>query len=113
VQAAGVPIKVISEILGHTTSAFTADAYTEVAKELHESAAAAGSCSHAGWLMPCLAIFGQPTPCMGSVRTPSRCLGEQLPGGFVQRGRPPEELRLVYAPALQCSLNPAKLMMLA
>jgi len=39
--AAGQPIKVISEILGHATSAFTADVYTEVAEELAESAAAA------------------------------------------------------------------------
>ncbi len=37
--AAGQPIKVISEILGHATSAFTADAYTEVAEELAEAAA--------------------------------------------------------------------------
>ncbi len=29
--AAGQPMKVISEILGHATSAFTADVYTEVA----------------------------------------------------------------------------------
>jgi integrase len=39
--AAGQPIKVISEILGHATSAFTADVYTEVAEELAESAASA------------------------------------------------------------------------
>jgi integrase len=39
--AAGQPIKVISEILGHSTSAFTVDVYTEVAEELAESAAAA------------------------------------------------------------------------
>jgi integrase len=39
--AAGQPIKVISEILGHATSAFTADVYTEVAQELADSAAAA------------------------------------------------------------------------
>ena len=31
----------ISEILGHSTSAFTVDVYTEVAEELAESAAAA------------------------------------------------------------------------
>ncbi len=37
--AAGQPIKVISEILGHSTSAFTADVYTEVAEELAEAAA--------------------------------------------------------------------------
>jgi integrase len=30
--AAGVPIKAISEMLGHATSAFTADVYTEVAE---------------------------------------------------------------------------------
>ena len=39
--AAGVPIKAISEMLGHATSAFTADVYTEVAEELAEAAAAA------------------------------------------------------------------------
>jgi integrase len=39
--AAGQPIKVISEIPGHSTSAFTVDVYTEVAEELAESAAAA------------------------------------------------------------------------
>jgi integrase len=39
--AAGQPIKVISEILGHATSAFTADVYTEVAQELADAAAAA------------------------------------------------------------------------
>jgi integrase len=39
--AAGQPIKVISEILGHATSAFTADVYTSVAEELAESAASA------------------------------------------------------------------------
>jgi integrase len=39
--AAGVQIKVISEILGHATSAFTADVYTEVAEELAEQAASA------------------------------------------------------------------------
>lgn len=39
--AAGQPIKVISEILGHATSAFTADVYTEVADELADAAAAA------------------------------------------------------------------------
>lgn len=39
--AAGVPIKVISEIMGHATSAFTADIYTEVAEELAEAAAVA------------------------------------------------------------------------
>ncbi len=32
--AVGQPIKVISEILGHSTSAFTADVYTEVARNL-------------------------------------------------------------------------------
>ena len=39
--AAGQPIKIISEILGHATSAFTADVYTEVAEELADTAAAA------------------------------------------------------------------------
>ena len=39
--AAGQPIKVISEILGHATSGFTADVYTSVAEELAESAAMA------------------------------------------------------------------------
>jgi integrase len=39
--AAGQLIKVISEILGHATSAFTADVYTEVAEELAEAAAVA------------------------------------------------------------------------
>jgi integrase len=37
--AAGQPIKVISDILGHATSAFTADVYTEVAEELADAAA--------------------------------------------------------------------------
>lgn len=37
--APGQPIKVISEILGHSTSAFNADVYTEVAEELADSAA--------------------------------------------------------------------------
>ena len=41
--AAGQPIKVVSEILGHATSAFTADVYVyvTVAEELNETAAAA------------------------------------------------------------------------
>jgi integrase len=39
--AAGQPIKVISDILGHATSAFTADVYTEVAEELADAAAVA------------------------------------------------------------------------
>jgi hypothetical protein len=39
--AAGQPIKVISEILGHATSSFTADVCTSVGEELAESAAAA------------------------------------------------------------------------
>jgi integrase len=39
--AAGVPIKAISEMLGHGTSAFTADVYTEVAEELADAAASA------------------------------------------------------------------------
>jgi integrase len=37
--APGVPVKVISEILGHSTVAFTADVYTEVADELADAAA--------------------------------------------------------------------------
>lgn len=37
--AAGQPIKVISETLGHSTSAFTADVYAEAAEELAEAAA--------------------------------------------------------------------------
>jgi len=39
--AAGQPAKVISKILGHATSAFTMDVYTEVAEELADAAAAA------------------------------------------------------------------------
>jgi len=39
--AAGQHIKVISKILGHATSAFTADVYTEVAQELADAAASA------------------------------------------------------------------------
>jgi integrase len=39
--AAGVPVKAISEMLGHATSAFTADIYVEVAEELAEAAAVA------------------------------------------------------------------------
>jgi integrase len=39
--AAGTPIKVVSEIMGHATSAFTADVYVTVTEELAESAAAA------------------------------------------------------------------------
>jgi integrase len=39
--AAGQPIKVISEILGHATSSFTADVYASVGEELAESAASA------------------------------------------------------------------------
>ncbi|HUK72224.1 MAG TPA: tyrosine-type recombinase/integrase [Streptosporangiaceae bacterium] len=39
--AAGVPLKVTSEILGHASSAFTADVYTSVSEELAESAASA------------------------------------------------------------------------
>jgi integrase len=39
--AAGQPPKVISELLGHATVAFTMDVYTEVAKELADAAAAA------------------------------------------------------------------------
>jgi hypothetical protein len=39
--AAGVEPKVISQMLGHATVAFTMDVYTEVAEELAEAAAAA------------------------------------------------------------------------
>jgi integrase len=39
--AAGVPIKVVSQIMGHATSAFTADVYVTVAEELNEAAAVA------------------------------------------------------------------------
>jgi integrase len=39
--AAGQPPKVVSEILGHSTVAFTMDVYTEVAEELADAAAAA------------------------------------------------------------------------
>ncbi|HYB17688.1 MAG TPA: site-specific integrase [Streptosporangiaceae bacterium] len=39
--AAGQPIKVVSAILGHSTSAFTMDVYAVVAEELGEAAAAA------------------------------------------------------------------------
>jgi integrase len=36
--AAGQPPKVISEVLGHATVAFTMDVYTEVAEELADAA---------------------------------------------------------------------------
>jgi site-specific recombinase XerD len=39
--AAGVEPKVISQMLGHATVAFSMDVYTEVAEELAEAAAAA------------------------------------------------------------------------
>ncbi len=39
--AAGTPMKVVSEMLGHATMAFTADVYTSVSEELAESAATA------------------------------------------------------------------------
>jgi integrase len=39
--AAGQPPKVISEVLGHSTVAFTMDVYTEVAGELADAAASA------------------------------------------------------------------------
>ena len=39
--AAGQPVKVVSEILGHSTSSFTMDTYAVVAEELAEAAAAA------------------------------------------------------------------------
>jgi hypothetical protein len=37
--AAGVPLKVVSEIMGHATAAFTADVYVTVAEELLGDAA--------------------------------------------------------------------------
>jgi len=39
--AAGVPLKVVSQIMGHATSAFTADIYVTVLEEMGEAAAAA------------------------------------------------------------------------
>ncbi len=39
--AAGSPPKVISELLGHATVAFTMDIYTEIAEELAEAATTA------------------------------------------------------------------------
>jgi site-specific recombinase XerD len=39
--AAGVDLKTVSQILGHSTVAFTADVYAVVAEELEEAAAAA------------------------------------------------------------------------
>jgi integrase len=39
--AAGQPVKVVSAILGHSTSAFTMDVYAVVAEELAEAAAVA------------------------------------------------------------------------
>ena len=39
--AAGQPVKVVSEILGHSTAAFTMDVYAVVAEELAEAAAVA------------------------------------------------------------------------
>jgi site-specific recombinase XerD len=38
--AAGNSIKVVSEIMGHATSSFTADVYVTVTEELAEAAAA-------------------------------------------------------------------------
>jgi hypothetical protein len=43
--AVGQPPKVVSEILGHSTVAFTMDVYTEVAEELADAAAEALSAS--------------------------------------------------------------------
>jgi integrase len=40
-RAAGVPVKMISAILGHSTVAFTDDIYVEVAEEMADAAAAA------------------------------------------------------------------------
>ena len=37
--AAGVPMKVVSEILGHASSALTAGTYTSVSEDLAEAAA--------------------------------------------------------------------------
>lgn len=39
--AAGVPMKVVSEVLGHASSAFTADVYTSVSEDLADRAAQA------------------------------------------------------------------------
>ena len=39
--AAGQPVKVVSEVLGHSTSAFTMDVYAVVAEEMAEAAATA------------------------------------------------------------------------
>jgi integrase len=39
--AAGVDLKVVSQIMGHATSAFTADVYVTVLEEMAEGAAAA------------------------------------------------------------------------
>jgi hypothetical protein len=39
--AAGVDLKVVSETMGHSTSAFTADKYVTVLGEMGEAAAAA------------------------------------------------------------------------
>ena len=39
--AAGVPLKVVSQIMGHATSSFTADVYVTVLEEMGEAAAAA------------------------------------------------------------------------
>jgi len=39
--AAGVDLKTVSQIMGHSTVAFTADVYAVVAEELEEAAAAA------------------------------------------------------------------------
>jgi integrase len=39
--AAGQPVKVVSEVLGHSTVAFTADVYVTVAEELADAEASA------------------------------------------------------------------------
>jgi hypothetical protein len=44
--AAGQPPKVISEVLGHATVAFTMDVYTEVAEELADAAMEALAALH-------------------------------------------------------------------
>jgi ApbE superfamily uncharacterized protein (UPF0280 family) len=53
-----VPIKAISEMLGHSTSMFTADVYTEVAEELADAVASAIAAyvPRCGKIVPC-AIF--------------------------------------------------------
>jgi integrase len=51
---ARVPMKVVSEILGHASSAFTADVYTSVSEDLAEAAAdelpRSSPARHAPWV---------------------------------------------------------------